>query len=500
MGEQAPLLAMRGVEKSFGPTRALRGVSLEVRAGEVVALLGENGAGKSTLIKVLSGAHGSDAGAMELSGASYAPAGPQAARRAGVATIYQELTIAPELSIEDNVWLGRERSRRGLLARGEQRAAVRAALERLGHAELDPRRLAGELSVGLQQVVEIARALVHEARVVVFDEPTSSLAQADVEALFALVRRLRDEGLGVLYISHFLEEVRQVADRYCVLRDGESVDSGELTDVSDARLVASMVGREVDELFPSVPRELGEELLVATELAGVTTPRRVDLRVRRGEIFGLAGLVGAGRSESLRVCMALDPERAGEVRVAGVRSAANPRARLRAGLGMLSEDRKGEGLAQELSIAENLTLSALAPYTRRGLLDPSACEVASVEWMQRLQIKAHGPRQRVAELSGGNQQKVALARLLHQDADVLLLDEPTRGIDVGTKAEIYRLMGESAARGKALVFVSSYVPELLAVCDTIGVMHRGELLATRAASAWDEESLLAIAIGGEHAA
>ena len=497
MSDASPLLAMHGIAKRFGATQALRNVSLEVRAGECMALIGENGAGKSTLMKVLAGAHTPDAGSIEFAGRPFLPGSPHEARQAGVAMIYQELTLAPDLSVVDNVMLGQDRHKFGWLAATEERKLVRDALSRLGHPDLPLDKPVRALSNALKQVVEIARALVQEARVVVFDEPTSSLTQHDARCLFRIIDGMKQAGIGVIYISHFLEEVRAVADRYTVLRDGSTVGTGRLADVSEPQIVALMVGRSVEELFPKIPHTPGEPLLEISGLSGRRIPLKVDLTLRRGEILGVSGLVGAGRTELLRCLAALDPVRSGEITIAHNRPAATPRARLLAGLGLVSEDRKVEGLAQTQSIEDNLTLSRLQPYAKFGALNLGRRRAAAKHWMQRLQVKAAGPGQLISELSGGNQQKVAIARVLHQEAQVLLLDEPTRGIDVGTKSEIYRLMGELAAEGKGLLFVSSYLPELLAMCDRIAVMSRGRLRDVRPTSAWSEESIMATAIQAE---
>lgn len=496
----SPLLRMTGISKRFGATRALSEVSLEVQAGRVLALVGENGAGKSTLMKVLSGAYRPDSGTMELAGSPYEPSGPLAARHAGVAMIYQELTLAPHLSVEDNIMLGQEESTAGWLRRDLQRPRVLRALDLLGHPELRPEIPVSRLSVGAQQLLEIARALVMQARVIVFDEPTSSLTRQDVEHLFSVIRRLKDEGIGVVYISHFLEEVREICDHYTVLRDGCSVGSGELLGVSEAEIVALMVGRNVDELFPQVPHSPGEVILEVTGVSGLPVPRDVTLSVRRGEILGMTGLVGAGRTEFLRCLFGLAPVRSGQVTVKGHVSFMTPRTAIENGLGFVSEDRKGEGLAQFQSIADNLTLSRLSPYSLGGFLNLRRRRQVVRDWMQQMQVKARDPEQLLTELSGGNQQKVAIARVLHQEADILLLDEPTRGIDVGTKAEIYRLMGEAAAADKAILFISSYFTELLAVCDRIAVMARGRLQKIRPAGEWTEHSILQAAIGLEEAA
>ena len=492
---ETALLRMSDVSKSFGATHALAGVSLEARGDEVLALIGENGAGKSTLMKILRGAIAPDAGRMELAGLVYAPKGPHAARLAGVAMIYQELNLAPDLNVVENVMLGQEQRRLGVVRRAADRSKVSDALRLLGRADLPLDVPAGRLSVADQQVVEIARALAIDAKVIVFDEPTSSLTQHDVESLFRVIEKLKRSGVAIIYISHFLEEIRRIADRFTVLRDGTVTGGGRLQGTSEADIVSLMVGRKVDELFPSVPHAPGNVVLSLESLAGRTTPRDVSFALHSGEILGLAGLVGSGRTELLRCLLALDPVRHGSVRVLGAAPRATPRARIRAGLGLVSEDRKNEGLAQRESIADNVTYSRLAPYSTLGWLNLRRRRTAVMDWMRRLNVKARSPEQTVEHLSGGNQQKVALARVLHQDAEVLLLDEPTRGIDVGTKSEIYRLMAQMAAEGKAIIFVSSYFTELLGVCDRVGVMARGRLREIRPARDWTSDSILRCALG-----
>ncbi len=488
---------MREVTKAFGASSALDGVSLDLKAGEVHALVGENGAGKSTLMKILSGAYKPDSGSMTLAGAPYAPKGPREALDLGVAMIYQELALAPHLTVEANVMLGRERVTAGLIRRREHRRLVSEALGLLEHLDIRPEAVAGMLSVGAQQLVEVARALVSNARVIVFDEPTSSLTERDASRLFEVIERLRGRGLAVVYISHFLEEVRRVAGRYTVLRDGRAVASGLMAGTGVSSIIGQMVGRDLTELFPRVPHEPGEVVLELDEVAGRALPRRAGLSLRKGEVFGIAGLVGAGRTELLRAVFGLDAVRAGRVRVKGVRLAkATPRHRIGQGLGLVSEDRKGEGLALGRSIEDNLTYSALRKHAKWGWLNLGRRRAEAVRWMAHLRIKADGPGQAISDLSGGNQQKVAIARLLHQEADVLLLDEPTRGIDVGSKAEIYRLIGEMAAQGKAIVMVSSYLPELLGICDRLAVMTRGVLSDARPVAEWNEHSIMQVATGG----
>lgn len=499
-----PRLAMIGIAKRFGSTQALRGVDLTLHAGEVHAIVGENGAGKSTLMKVLSGAHRPDAGRMELDGQPYAPAGPQQARRSGVAMIYQELTLAPHLDVAANVTLGLETTCWGFLRRSSNRRRVEDALAMLEHPEIRPDSPVSWLSPAAQQLVEIARALLLDVRVLVLDEPTSSLTKDDVCRLFALIGRLRQRGVTVVYISHFLEEVQEVADRFTVLRDGQTVGGGIVADFSRDRIIELMIGRSLTEQYPRVPHAIGDPVLVVSGLTGPKLSTKVDLQLHQGEILGIAGIVGAGRTELLRALFGLDPVLGGQVRIVSSDSAARDasppqtaRQRIRQGFGFLSEDRKVEGLALELSIADNLTLSRLAPYSWYGLLNLRRRRQAVEAWLTRLNVRHASQDGPVSELSGGNQQKVALGRLLHQEARILLLDEPTRGVDVASKAEIYRLIGQLAARGKAIVFVSSYLPELFGVCDRLAVMARGKLSPVRPVSQWTPEEVMAYATSGE---
>jgi ribose transport system ATP-binding protein len=496
----APRFDMRGVRKAFGPTVALAGVDLMVRAGEVCALVGQNGAGKSTLMSILSGALQPDAGTMTLDGAPYAPPSPLEARRAGVAMIYQGLSLAPHLSVMDNIALGVEPSGWGLVRRDEIRRRARQALERLGHADIPPDAAAGNLPPAAQQIVEIARALDSECRVLVLDEPTSSLGHDDVRRLFDRLACLKSEGLAVVYISHFIEEVKTVSDRFVVLRDGQNAGAGITAETGAATIVSLMVGRSIEELYPHRPRTPGEALLEVDELV----PGSATFRLHRGEILGIAGLVGAGRTRLLRAIFGLEPVRSGRVRLGAYSGPATPSARWSRGAGFVSEDRTGEGLAAGLGIATNLTLSKLSGLGPGFVVLPSRQDAAARRWIDRLGIRTAGPRQPIAALSGGNQQKVAVARLLHHDVDVLVLDEPTRGIDVASKAQIYALVDELVApsggepgQPKAVLLVSSYLPELLGVCDRIAVMTRGRLAPPRPAAEWTEHDLLMAASGAQ---
>jgi ribose transport system ATP-binding protein len=452
---------MTGISKSFGATTALRDVNFKVGAGEVCALVGQNGAGKSTLMSILSGAAQPETGTMMLDGVSYRPRNPLEARRSGVAMIYQELSLAPDLSVEENIVLGMEPAQYGIVRRAEMRAKTMDVLRQLHHSEISPTTRVGRLSVAEQQLVEIARALAIGCRVLVLDEPTSSIARSDVGRLFEIIGRLKARGHAVVYISHFIDEVKQVADRFAVLRDGRNVGGGEVRSVTRKEIVEMMVGRSMEELYPRTARSPGEAILdVAPGIA-----------LHRGEVLGIAGLVGAGRTRLLR-------------RLFGLESSWKS-------VGMVSEDRKGEGLAMGMTVSDNLTLPRLTRW-----VCPSKQSAVSRRWIQDLEIRCYEDRQEISELSGGNQQKVALARLLHCEVDVLLLDEPTRGIDVGSKAQIYELIDQLVANGKAVLIVSSYFPELIGICDRIAVMHRGKLSAPRPVSEFDEHQLILEACSG----
>ena len=410
--------------------------------------------------------------------------------------IYQELSLAPDLSVEQNITLGAEPARWGLIDRRAVRERVQRALRELDHEQLWPERKVLELGPSARQLVEIARALVSDAQLLVLDEPTSSLTQQEVTRLFAIIERLRARGVAVIYISHVLEELERIADRYTVLRDGRSIRSGRMGDVTRAALVEAMVGRELAEVYPQIARERGEPLLELESLAGKLLPRSASLTLHRGEVLGIAGLIGAGRSELLRALFGLDAVASGSVRVRGlVDTGLPPWRRLAQGLRMVSEQRKEEGLWLELPVRDNLTMPALARCARLGMVDRAAQLDLTVRQLAKLNMSDALALRSAGTLSGGNQQKLALARLLCCDADVLLLDEPTRGIDVGSKAEIYRLIGELARAGKAVLLVSSYLPELLGTCDRIAVMRRGQLGAARPARELNEAELLREAIG-----
>jgi ribose transport system ATP-binding protein len=497
-----PRMLMHSVRKSFGATVALAGVDISVERGQVLALVGENGAGKSTLMKILSGAHKPDDGVMSLDGRPYEPRNPLDARRAGVAMIYQELSLARHLSVAENIVLGVEPGSGPMMNWDKARRMASAAMRQLGRPDIPIDIPVGRLSVAAQQLVEIGRAVAIGCRVLVLDEPTSSLTRRDIQLLFNLVRRLQAQGISVIYISHFLEEVKEISDVFTVLRDGRSVGSGKTADTPTSEIIRMMVGREVKDLYPRSPRQAGDELLKIENVAGPGKPQSASLTLHRGEVMGIAGLVGAGRTELLRVLFGLDPVKAGKIRIGSYFGPASPSRRWAQGAGMVSEDRKTEGLALGLSIADNMTLSLLKGLGPLGLVFPRQQDEASNRWIQRLAVKCRGPRQAVGSLSGGNQQKVAIGRLLHHDVDLLLLDEPTRGIDFGSKAEIYRLIDQlatgdraSGRKPRAVLMVSSYLPELLGTCDRIAVMCRGRLGPARPVAETNEHQIMLEATG-----
>ncbi len=490
-------LKMTGISKHFGATTALEDVGFELKSGEVHALLGENGAGKSTLVKILSGAIKPDKGNIYLDGEAFQPSNPLESRKKGISMIYQELNLAPHLTVMENVMLGREISTSGFLRLKEMANMVQEALCFVGHEKIPLDAKVGNLSVGARQIVEITRALIGEASIIVMDEPTSSLSLEDCERLFEIIHKLKQKGVGIIYISHFLEEVQRVADRFTVLRDGKMIRSGAMHEVSLDEIIQMMVGQEFSELFPRVDHRIKDVVLTVKGLKGKNMLEAIDLELRKGEILGVAGLIGAGRTEMLRTLFGLDKVEKGVIVLSGQTiSQGNPRERIKQGVGFLSEDRQREGLALSLSLADNLTMSRYGPYNRYGFIDLKKQKKEASRFLDIMNIKAENPDQAVDNLSGGNQQKVALARLLHQEAEVLLLDEPTRGIDIVSKSQIYEWIGRLSAHGKSIIFVSSYLPELLGICDNIAVFHRFKLVALRPVQKWDAHSIMTAAALG----
>jgi len=475
----APVLAFRQIKKSFGAVRALRGVDFELRAGEVHALLGENGAGKSTLIKVATGAHAPDSGTIEVSGETLHRLDPALARRHGIACIYQQPALFPDLSVSENLALRLEPSSGWRRVDWRARwALAETLLARVG-AHFLPDREVRTLSMPEQQLLEIACAIGAGARIVIMDEPTASLTRREQDRLFGLVRALRDAGVGIVYISHRLEEVFALADRVTVLRDGASTGTQAVGEMDEAGLIRRMVGREVDHLYPPSEASPGRTRLEVRGLACAESGvRPVNLSVQAGEVFGLAGLVGAGRTELARTLFGLTPADGGEVLIDGVLTRLqSPREAMAAGVAYVPEDRRRHGVVLELPVAQNVTLAAHRRYFPNGWLRSRVERMAADHFIRILGIKASGADASVGSLSGGNQQKVSLARWLATEPKILILDEPTQGVDVGAKSEIHRLVRRFAAEGMAVILISSDLPEILGMSDRIGVMREGALVA-----------------------
>ncbi|NKB66825.1 MAG: ATP-binding cassette domain-containing protein [Candidatus Latescibacteria bacterium] len=488
------LLQLRAIEKRFPGVHALAGVDFDLAAGEVHALVGENGAGKSTLIKILAGVHLPTAGDYLLDQVPAAIATPHDAVAAGISVVHQELNLVPSLSVAENIFFGRLPSRKGRVLWGRLYRETDEILRQLG-LKLDPRTKVQHLSIAAQQLVEIGRALSCRARVLILDEPTSALSPTEIEALFTLLRRLRDQGVGIIYISHKLDEVLGLADRATVLRDGQWVGTAPTGELDEGRLIRLMVGRQLDQVFPRSRGAAGSVLLQVEGLA-TDLVQAISFAVRRGEIVGFSGLMGAGRTELARAVFGVDRRRGGRVLLEGQPVPANapPQSR-RLGLGLVSEDRRAEGLFAQLSVAENMSISSLPQFCRGWHIRGQQVRRKVEELVSQLAVRTPSVGQIIAKLSGGNQQKVLIARWLMKDnLKVLIVDEPTRGVDVGAKVEIYSLLDQLAGRGLGVVVISSELPELLGLCDRIYVMKGGRITGEFKRGEATKEGLLARAI------
>ena len=496
MNASTPIIELRDASKSYGAVRALRDGNIALRAGEVRALMGENGAGKSTLVKTLGGVIRRDSGDMLVNGASVDFHSPHDARDAGIAVIYQEPTLFPDLSVAENVVMGYHPLKAlKRIDRATMHRQVQELLDRLG-VSLSPERPVRGLSIADQQIVEIAKALSFDARVLIMDEPTAALSGPEVQRLFTVTRTLRDQGAAILFISHRLEEVFALCDTVTVMRDGAVVHDARIADMTPDEMVRRMVGRELSAMFPKVDAAIGAPVLEVHRLTREGVFFDVSFEVRAGEIVALAGLVGAGRSEVARGIFGIDKVDAGHVEVQGKRlPAGRPLAAMRAGIGFVPEDRRQQGLVMDLSIARNTALTRLRALARGGLIRGGAEDDLAREWGARLQLKYHRLKDSVGTLSGGNQQKVVLAKWLATEPKLLIVDEPTRGIDVGTKAEVHRLLSELAASGVAVLMISSELPEVLGMADRILVMHEGRLTAELSRAEADEERVIRAATG-----
>jgi rhamnose transport system ATP-binding protein len=496
-GEPTAVLSLQGAAKAFAGVHALEGVSLDLYGGEAHALVGENGAGKSTLVKILGGVHQPDVGVMLMDGREIVLGGTADARAAGIAVIYQEPTLFPDLSVAENVFIGRQPLRTG--RRIDYRAMdaeVSRIFERLG-VQMDPDRIARGLSIAEQQLVEIAKALSSEAKVLIMDEPTAALSPVEVERLFRITETLRAEGAAILFISHRLEEVFALCQRVTILRDGKLVMSQKLEGLTADDLIRGMVGRDL-LLREHEKHTPGDAVLEVDRLTREGVFADISLEVRAGEVVALAGLVGAGRSEVARAVFGIDRYDAGSVRICGTTlRGGSPIAAMTAGIGFVPEDRRQHGLVMDFSTADNIALASLGRLKRYGLLFSSDERKFSLDWAKRLQVKYGRMSNPVSSLSGGNQQKVVLAKWLSREPRLLVVDEPTRGIDVGTKAEVHRLLSSLASEGVAVLVISSELPEVLSLADRILVMREGRLVSTLTHDEASEERIIAAATGAD---
>ena len=497
-GTKEPVVRLRGVSKEFPGVLAVDGVDLEILPGEVHALAGENGAGKSTLMKILSQVERPNAGEVEISGESVEFRGPGHAQRLGVAMVYQEFALAPHLSVAANLFLGREPASVGFINRQAEKEKATELLKRVG-LDVDSGRLVSSLTVAEQQRVEIAKALAIEAKIVIMDEPTATLAEKETEELFEVIRDLSSRGISILYISHHLDEIFRIADRVTVMRDGKVVETKPTSELDEEELVNLMVGREVGNLYPKPEAEVGEVLLRAEGITREGVLRNCSFEVRSGEILGFAGLVGAGRTELARAVFGADPIDSGKIELDGHElQIESPQAAIHAGIGYLTEDRKGAGLALQLGVDQNITLANVP--TKAGFLNLGAEQRTAQDRSEQLDIQTPTIKRNVQLLSGGNQQKVVVAKWLEARARVLFFDEPSRGIDVGAKAEMFGLIGELAKEGRGIVLISSYLPELLNMCDRVVVLRGGEVAGGLNREEFSEERIVGLATGVEEAA
>lgn len=494
MSEKEVIVSMKDICKSFPGVKALDHVQFELRSGEVMALLGENGAGKSTLMKILSGVYTRDGGEMEIFGKSYGDLTPKGAQALGVAIIHQELNMCRHLSIAENMFLGREKTRLGTLSQREMETEASNALEELG-IDLDPRQVVGELPVSKQQMVEIAKALSTNAKILIMDEPTSSLTSREIDDLFRIIRDLKAKGCGVVYISHRLEELQYIVDRVTIMRDGQFVTSGRFQDMTMDEIIANMVGREIKEKFPRVQCKKGKCVFEARGLNAGRMVRDVSFQLYEGEIVGFAGLMGAGRTETTRAIFGVDPKESGRLfldgREVSIRSVEDA---IRNGIVLAPEDRKKDGLCTKLSMRENIALPNLDIICdKAGVVRKRREEQMCNEAIANLRIKTAGLDSDAATLSGGNQQKVVVAKWLARNSRVVMFDEPTRGIDVAAKVEIYHLMNRLKQQGIAVMFVSSEMPEVMGIADRIIVMCDGRITGEIGSGEATQEKILTLA-------
>jgi ribose transport system ATP-binding protein len=493
------LLAVTGIDKAFPGVQALAQVDFDLQAGEVHALVGENGAGKSTLTRILAGIERADAGAMHLAGRPYEPRSRTDAEAHGVRMVMQELNLIGNLTVAENIFMERLPARLGFIRYGKLHQAAREAMEKVGLEDVDPATPVGALGVGRQQMVEIAAGLSRRCRVLALDEPTASLTESEVGLLFTQIRRLKAEGVGIIYISHRIEEVLSIADRVTILRDGRTVGTHATKDVNPDTVIRMMVGRELGQASPTPGGPRGALALRVVGLTSGDRVRDVSFAAYRGEILGVAGLMGSGRTETMRAIFGADRPQAGAIYLHGSEQPARmrrPRDAVRRGIALLTEDRKEQGLFLPLPVRANVSITRLGGLSRLGWIDSARERQVARRYVDSLGIKCWSTEQPAGQLSGGNQQKVVIAKWLHRDCEILIFDEPTRGIDVGAKFEIYRMLGDLAQKGKAIVFVSSDLKELMAICRRILVMSAGRVAGVFERGTWTEDAIMAAAFSG----
>ena len=491
-------IEMKGIDKSFGTNQVLKNAGFLLRDGEVHALMGENGAGKSTLMKILTGVYTRDAGTVIVDGKEVEYHNPQEAEKAGIVFIYQELNVMFDLTVEENLFMGKEITKGfGICDKKAMRKKAKEVLDMMG-VDINPSAVMSELSVGQQQMIEICKALMVDAKVIIMDEPTAALTQSETDALFKVIHSLRKKGVSMVYISHRMEEIFELCDRITVLRDGSYIGTEEIKDIDMNDIVKMMIGREIGERFPSRDVKLGAEVLKVEKLTSPGVFHDVSFSVKAGEVLGVSGLMGAGRTEIMQAIFGNLPVESGKIYIEGKETVIkNPEAAMKAGIGFITEDRKTEGLMLEKSIEENISLANLGKVSGKNhVLSNSAEDALVKKGIEEFHIRCFGPSHECGNLSGGNQQKVVLAKWIYTDPKILILDEPTRGVDIGAKKEIYSVINEMAAKGVAIIMVSSELPEVLGMSDRIMVVREGEVRGIISKEEANQENVMTLATGG----
>ena len=490
-------IEMKGIDKSFGTNQVLKNAGFYLKDGEVHALMGENGAGKSTLMKILTGVYTRDAGTVYVDGKEVLYKSPQEAEKAGIVFIYQELNVLFDLTVEENLFMGKEITKRfGICDKKAMREKAQEVMDRMG-VNIPVTALMSDLSVGQQQMVEICKALMVDAKVLIMDEPTAALTQSETKVLFEVIKSLREKGVSIVYISHRMEEIFELCDRITVLRDGTYVDTRYIKDINMDDIVQMMIGRTIGERFPKRDVKIGDEVLRVEGLTHEKLFRNVSFSVRAGEVLGFSGLMGAGRTEIMQAIFGNIPLKEGKIFIEGKEVVIkNPRQAIKAGIGFITEDRKTEGLLLEKSIAENIEIANLNKISKNSVLQKNKQKEIVKKGIEEFRIRCFGPDHECNNLSGGNQQKVVLAKWIYTDPKILILDEPTRGVDIGAKKEIYSVINDLAAKGVAVILVSSELPEVLGMSDRITVVHEGRITGTLSAEEADQAKVMTLATGG----